>query len=85
MRSEGCPERLDLERGLPTTGEDAAVLKRLRAKAERMDLRSYLEFLAQFPPPSNEHLRACKGPSGVPFSLVGAGASTVPGGILPAE
>jgi hypothetical protein len=69
VKSDGCPETLDLERGLTTTVEDAAALKRLRADAKRMDLPAYLEFLAQFPGASEEELRARKGPRGVPFSL----------------
>ena len=70
MKSDACENDndLDLERGLPTTEQDVAVLKRLRA-GTYVDPRAYLEFLARFPAPSLEQLRSRKGPRGVPFKL----------------
>jgi hypothetical protein len=68
MRSSGLPEWLSLDRDLPTTSEDVAVLARLRA-AGSADLAAYLRFLASFPAPPSAVLRARRGPGGTPFVL----------------
>ena len=68
MNSGSSRERLDLERDLPTSPGDSSAQRRLQARAE-VSLAAYLEFLAQFPAPSREQLRAKKGPRGTPFSL----------------
>jgi hypothetical protein len=74
MRSFATPDWLDLERDLPTTPEDVAVLRRLRRHAE-MDLESYFRFLRSFPAASVEELAARKGPRGAePFVLPPGGS-----------
>ncbi len=44
---------LDLERDLPTTREDVNALRRA-VSLSPLDLRGYLEFLAQLPPRSGD-------------------------------
>ena len=75
-RSHPVPERdeapLDLERGLVTTGEDVAALRRARAASRRMGMAEYLDFLASFPDEDPERLRRRRGPGGAePFTLSG--------------
>jgi hypothetical protein len=75
------PEFLSLDRDLPTTSDDVAVLARVRATGPT-GLASYLQFLAGFPPPPPAALRARRGPGGAPFELVagrrdGSGAGPV--------
>lgn len=77
MRSSGSPPapergeaRLDLERGLVTTGEDVAALRRARAASQRMGTAEYLHFLASFPDEEPERLRRRRGPGAAePFTL----------------
>jgi hypothetical protein len=59
-RWESEPDRLDLERDLPTTPEDNLAQRRYR-DFPAMDLRSYLRFLRSFDPPTLEHLRSGDG------------------------
>lgn len=68
MRSSGSPDRLALDRDLPTTDEDVAALRRLR-HAEGIDLEGYLGFLGGFTPPAPSALRSRRGPAGPPFCL----------------
>jgi hypothetical protein len=56
-------DRLNLERDLPTTAEDVAAQRRLRA-GWSLDFDEYLRFLASFEPPSHEELRRKGGPRG---------------------
>lgn len=62
-------EFLDLDRDLPTTAEDIAVLRRLRYTPRPIDFATYLRFLASLPEPTWEQLRAKRGPHGEPFEL----------------
>jgi hypothetical protein len=59
---------LDLARGLPTTAQDVAVLRRLKAET-RPDTAAYLRALARLPQPTTDALRARGGPRGEPFVL----------------
>ncbi len=69
MKSVERTDWLDLERDLPTTAEDVVALRRLR-RHEAMDLDSYFQFLASFPPATVEELAARNGPRGSePFAL----------------
>ena len=69
MRSDAPSEPLDLERGLPTTPEDIAALRRLR-RPPPLSTEDFLRFLAQLEPPTWETLRSRKGPRGQePFRL----------------
>lgn len=70
MSSDGSAERLDLERDLPTTTEDVAVLRRLR-HARALTFEQYLECLAALNPLPIERLRSRAGPAGAPFDLLG--------------
>ena len=80
MKSAERPDRLDLERDLPTTAQDVAALRRL-ARHAPMDLDSYFRFLAGFPAPTTEELAARKGPRGDdPFVLPPPGAPDREGG-----
>ena len=73
MSSFATPDRLDLERDLPTTSEDVAALRRLRRHAA-MNLDAYFRFLRSFPAASADALAARKGPCGAePFVLPPAG------------
>jgi hypothetical protein len=74
LRFGADPERggpsLDLERGLVTTDEDVAALRRARAAAQRMSMAEYLDFLASFPDEDPARLRLRRGPGGSePFTL----------------
>lgn len=48
MKSSAENRLLDLDRGLPATGEDRLALKKCRA-AEQLDLSEYIRFLESFP------------------------------------
>jgi hypothetical protein len=69
MQSSDPSEPLDLERGLPTSPEDVAVL--WRSKGRHIETHDFLAFLARLPAPSYEALRARTGPRGAPFTLEG--------------
>ncbi len=67
-KSDASPDAIDLERDVPTTAEDVAMLRRL-ARHAPMDLDSYFRFLAAFPARTSE-LAARRGPRGdEPFVL----------------
>jgi hypothetical protein len=69
MKSKESAKLLDLDRDLPTSKEDVAALRQAR-KCDSTNLKTYFEFLALFPAPSTEELRAKKGPHGPkPFEL----------------
>jgi hypothetical protein len=70
MTSEDSADFLRLDRDLPTTAEDVAVLRRLRY-GRSLTLGEYLQCLAALDPPSTEALRNRRGPSGPPFDLLG--------------
>ena len=57
-----------LERDLPTTPEDIAVLRRLRREVA-LSPAEYEAFLEAFPEPPAEAMRARRGPRGEPFEL----------------
>jgi hypothetical protein len=61
-------EVLDLDRDLPTTAEDIAVLNRLRY-GRRLTFDQYLECLAALDAPSAARLRRPV-PGGAPFHLI---------------
>jgi hypothetical protein len=67
MSSKPASEPLDLERGLPTTPEDVAALR--RASHNAVPDAELVRFLANFPPPTREELRRKPGPHGEPFRL----------------
>lgn len=73
MRSNGPSDPLDLERGLPTTPDDVAALRRLR-QPRAISTKELLRFLALLGPPSYEALKARSGPRGEPFRLFQVGA-----------
>jgi hypothetical protein len=69
MKSRKSSGLLDLDRDLPTSRDDVIALRSARG-SDIADLKTYLEFLARFPAPSTEELRAKKGPRGPqPFEL----------------
>ena len=68
MPSDARSEPLDLERGLPTTPEDVAALRRLRSHAV-VATPDFLRFMAALEPPTYLALRARRGPRGEPFRL----------------
>jgi len=69
MPSDDRSEPLDLERGVPTTPEDVAALRRAR-RLPTLSTEDYLRFLARLPLPSPEALRSRRGPRGEePFKL----------------
>lgn len=68
MRSNDPSEPLDLERGLPTTPEDVAALRRLKSR-QALTTREFLRFLASLKPPTVQALRSRPGPRGEPFRL----------------
>ncbi len=69
MSSSGRSEPLDLDKGLPTTPEDVAALRRLRERTPALSAEDYFRFLAALPQPSPEDLRRRRGPRGQPFRL----------------
>jgi hypothetical protein len=70
-------DRLDLTRDLPTTKEDVAAQRRLKA-GQGPGSEQYLRFLASFDPVSLEELRRKKGPRGDSlFELIPPIASNV--------
>jgi hypothetical protein len=69
MKSRKSTRLLDLSLDLPTSAADVAALRAVRQR-NSMDLEAYLKFLASFPAPSLEELRARRGPAGDrPFEL----------------
>lgn len=70
MTSSDSADRLRLDRDVPTTPEDVAVLRRLRY-GRRLTLDEYLQALASLTPLAVETLRARRGPRGLPFDLLG--------------
>jgi hypothetical protein len=68
MPSNARSEPLDLARGLPTTPEDVAALRRLRSQT-KVATADFLRFLAALEPPTYVALRARRGPRGEPFRL----------------
>jgi hypothetical protein len=69
MRSSGRCDALNLERGLPTTADDVAALRRVRGLV-RLDLPAYLRFLGRLPRSPAEELRSRPGPRAAePFVL----------------
>jgi hypothetical protein len=69
MSSSACPERLDLDRDLPTTPDDVAALDRL-ASTPGLTLEAYLRFLGTFGALPTSRLHARQGPDGEPFDLL---------------
>lgn len=59
---------LDLERGLPTTADDVAALRRIR-ESRRLTTEEYLQALARLPPLTPEQQAARRHPRGEPFRL----------------
>ena len=70
MSSSDSGDALDLDRDLPTTAEDIAVLDRLRY-GRRLTFDQYLECLAALDPPLVERLRSRPVTGGAPFDLPG--------------
>lgn len=69
MKSNARSDRLDLERGLPTTAEDVEALRRAGAVSP-LSFDDYLRFLEQVPPQTSEELRArCAPRSAAPFVI----------------
>jgi hypothetical protein len=69
MPSDARSEILDLERGLPTTREDVAALKKLREQRP-ITTQEFLRFLAGLAAPTYQTLRSRRGPRGEePFRL----------------
>ena len=69
MSSNDPTERLDLDRGLPTTERDVAALRALRYPSLTDD--DYLRFLAALEPSTYTALKAKPGPRGSAFRLSG--------------
>jgi hypothetical protein len=65
-RSSDSPDRLALERDLPTSRADVTALRRAPAP---VTLDVYLRFLAGLPAPTPAALRARRSPAGEPFAL----------------
>jgi len=77
MRSSRPRSELSLAQGIPTTVEDVAALRKVRA-ARTLTTEQYLRALASLPAPPLEVLRARKrARGGEPFTLAGG-----PGGVL---
>ncbi len=74
MSSREHSRLLDLDRGLPTTPEDVAALRRARERSA-LDMVAFLRALASLPQPRWETLRARPGPHGEPFELTSSGVS----------
>ena len=70
MSSSDSGDVLDLDRDLPTTAEDIAVLNRLRY-GRRLTFDQYLECLAALTPPSPARGRSRPAVGGAPFDLIG--------------
>lgn len=70
MTSSALADVLRLDRDLPTTDEDIAVLRRLRG-GPVLGFEEYLAALAALPALSTEQLRSRPGPAGEPFDLLG--------------
>ncbi|HEY6547839.1 MAG TPA: hypothetical protein VI589_08025 [Vicinamibacteria bacterium] len=69
MPSNERSDRLDLEKGLPTSAADVLALRRLR-QPRPVSTAEFLRFLALLGPPRPEDLRARRGPRGPePFRL----------------
>jgi hypothetical protein len=69
MKSKKSSRLLDLSRDLPTSVADVIALRRAR-ESGRLNLETYLRFLAGCPAPPLNELRARKGPAGdKPFEL----------------
>jgi hypothetical protein len=69
MKSAKSSRLLDLCHDLPTGAADVLALRRAR-RHEMQDLKTYLEFLANFVAATPAALRARKGPFGLkPFEL----------------
>ena len=69
MSSSDSGDVLDLDRDLPTTAEDVAVLNRLRY-GRRLTFDQYLEYLAALDAPPNACRRSRPAPGGAPFDLI---------------
>lgn len=69
MSSEKTSDGFDLERDLPTTTEDVAVLRRLRKASPPLTTEEYLRSMAELGHASTEGLRRRRGPHGEPFRL----------------
>jgi len=69
MSSSGSGDVLDLDRDLPTTAKDVAVLNRLRY-GRRLTFDQYLECLAALDAPSPARLRSRPAAGGAPFDLL---------------
>ena len=68
MRSERPSDPVDFARDLPTTSDDVATLRVLRARFTTIE--DYLRFLADLGPAAPDRLRLRSGPSGdAPFRL----------------
>ena len=80
MSSSGSGDVLDLDRDLPTTPEDIAMLDQLRY-GRRLTFDQYLAGLAALDTPSAARLRSRPAPGGAPFDLIAGCAS----GSLPQE
>jgi hypothetical protein len=73
MRNSSPRSDLDLARGVPTTPEDIAALRKVRA-ARRLTTEQYLKALASLESPPLEVLRTRKlARGGEPFRLSGGG------------
>ena len=70
MSSSSSGDALDLDRDLPTTAEDMAVLNRLRY-GRRLTFDQYLECLAALDVPPPTRLRSRPAIGGEPFELIG--------------
>lgn len=70
MSSSDSGNVLDLDRDLPTTAKDIAVLNRLRY-GRRLTFDQYLECLAALGAPSPVRLRSRPVVGGAPFDLIG--------------
>jgi hypothetical protein len=67
--SSDSADALDLDRDLPTTAKDVAVLNRLRYD-RRLTFDQYLECLAALGAPSAARLRSRPASGGEPFRLL---------------
>ena len=74
MSSSDSADALNLDRDLPTTPEDIAVLDRLRY-GRRLTFDQYLQCLAALDAPAAARLRSRPAPGGAPFDLIAGSAS----------